>query len=52
VGQRLLVFQDGTEIAYVEPAFKEVKLNRGSPMPARQVDPKRPRATMVVYFEK
>jgi hypothetical protein len=33
------VFQDGTEIAYVEPAFKEVKLNQGSPMPARQVDP-------------
>jgi hypothetical protein len=50
VGQRLLVFQDGTEIAYVEPAFKE--LNRGSPMTARQLDPKRPRATMLVYFEK
>jgi hypothetical protein len=27
MGQRLLVFQDGIEIAYVEPAFKEVQLN-------------------------
>jgi hypothetical protein len=49
--RRIFVFQEGTEIAYVESAFKEVKLNRGSPMAARQTDPNA-RATMLVYFEK
>jgi hypothetical protein len=39
IGQGLLVVKHRAEIAHVEPAFKEVKLNRVSPMAsARQTD--------------
>jgi hypothetical protein len=35
------------EIAHIKPVFKEVELNRGSPMASE-----RKRDTMLVYFEK
>jgi hypothetical protein len=30
LGQGLLVVEHRTEIAHIEPAFKEVRMNRGS----------------------
>jgi hypothetical protein len=51
MGQVLLVVEHRAEIAHVEPAFKEVKLNRGSPMASTRQNDRIARAPPPIFEE-